>query len=97
MFRIAYNSWCNRKYSDHGIDINAALQVEGDLRSDSAFEYQPLYQAIELLKPQEKAAILLFYMEERSIKEISAIMGIPTGTVKSLLSRGRGNLKIKLK
>ena len=89
LFRIAYNSWCDRKYSFPGVDIDAARQVEDDSRSDSAFEYQPLYQAIAMLKPQEKAAILLFYMEERSIKEISAIMGVPTGTVKSLLSRGR--------
>ena len=97
LFRIAYNNWCDRKYSFRGVDIDAASQVADDLRSDSAFEYQPLYQAIALLKPQEKAAILLFYMEERSIKEISAIMGVPTGTVKSLLSRGRSNLKIRLK
>ena len=96
LFRIAYNSWCDRKYSGAGVDIDAARQAEDDSRSDSAFEYQPLYQAIALLKPQEKAAILLFYMEERSIKEISAIMGVPTGTAKSLLSRGRNNLKIKL-
>lgn len=99
LFRIAYNSWCNRKYNSRaeGLVNSDISRIQDDCSADAAFKYQHLYQAIDGLKPNEKAAILLFYMEDKSIKEISSIMGIPSGSVKSLLSRGRTNLKIKMK
>ncbi len=99
LFAIAYNSWCNRKYDSRAErleDTNAASRPD-DAASDDSFKYQALYQAISALKPDEKAAILLFYMEDKSIKEISAILKVPSGTVKSLLSRGRANLKMTIK
>lgn len=99
LFRIAWNCWCDRKYSSRAMPLDsgeARMQISDDV-ADGTFEYQALHQAIEGLKPDEKAAILLFYMEDRSIKEISAILGIPQGSVKSLLSRGRAKLRIKLK
>jgi len=100
IFRIAYNSWCDRKYVGDGsvsVDTTAALQVPDSTPADEGFRYQDLYAAIEKLCPNEKAAVILFYMEDREIKEISKIMNIPQGTVKSLLSRGRAKLRIKLK
>lgn len=99
LFKIAYNCWRNRKYSSHGEDIDSeeAGSTESGDAADDKFKYEPLYQAIAGMKPKEKAAILLFYMEDKDIKEISAIMDIPAGTVKSLLSRGRENLRIKMK
>lgn len=100
LFRIAYNTWCDRKYRGHcaeGLDSREALSLTDGAPADGRFEYEPLYQAIAGLKPKEKAAILLFYMEDKSIREIASIMNIPEGTVKSLLSRGRENLRIKLK
>lgn len=98
IFRIAYNSWCNRKYERKAcsLEYQDSASIPDEAGADDAFRYQALYQAISSLKPNEKAAILLFYMEDKSIKEISSIMDIPTGTVKSLLSRGRANLKIKI-
>lgn len=98
LFKIAYNSWCDRKYDSKSEDIGSASigLVADPSCSDDAFRHEALYQAIEGLKPNEKAAILLFYMEGRSIKEISSIMNLRQGSVKSLLSRGRANLKIKM-
>ena len=99
IFRIAYNCWCNRKYDSKTEHLeNSGAENKPDIiASDDRFRYQSLYQAISALKPNEKAAILLFYMEDKSIKEISAILGLPSGTVKSLLSRGRANLKTNMK
>ena len=37
-----------------------------------------------------------YYLEEFSVKEISELMGIPEGTVKSRLGRGREKLKQRL-
>ena len=61
--------------------------------SDSRFRYQQLYQALERIPEKEKVAIVLFYFEDKSIKEISAILDMPAGTVKYHLSSGRGHLK----
>ena len=98
IFRIAYNSWCDRKYERKvdSLDSPDSAGIPDEAGADDTFRYQALYLAISSLKPSERAAILLFYMEDKSIKEISSIMNIPTGTVKSLLSRGRANLKIKI-
>lgn len=99
VFKIAYNAWCDRRYVSRAGSLDEAepRRAAAGEAADDAFRYQALYQAIEKLKPNEKAAVLLFYMEDRSIKEISAILGVPQGTVKSLLSRGRANLRIKMK
>jgi RNA polymerase sigma-70 factor (ECF subfamily) len=65
-------------------------------RSDDSFAYQELYSAIDGLNVSERTAVLLFYMEDRPIKEISAIMNVAEGTVKAYLSRGREHLRTKL-
>jgi len=99
IFKIAYNSWRDRKYNvknSTGLDSDTVQQIPDMARADGTFQYQNLYCAIENLNCNEKTAILLFYMEDRGIKEISTIMDIPQGTVKSLLSRGRAKLRIKL-
>jgi len=46
-------------------------------------------QALTVLKPDERAAMLLFYMEDQSIEKISKIMKCPAGTIKSHLHRGK--------
>ena len=61
--------------------------------ADKKYEYQQLYAAIGSLTRQEQAVILLFYMEEKSVKEIEVITGMPSGTIRSHLSRARGHLK----
>lgn len=73
--------------------MEAAADLASADTSDRAFRYQQLYQALDKLPEKEKAAIALFYFEDRSIKEISAIMGMPQGTVKYQLSMGRAHLK----
>lgn len=56
-------------------------------------EYLDLYQAINSLKEQDKLCVLLFYMEDYSIREVSQILQIPEGTVKSRLRKARMQLK----
>lgn len=99
LFRIAYNLWCDskNKKTSCGLGNPEVVQLPSGSESDDRFKYQALYLAISSLSPGERAAVLLFYMEDKPIKEVSAIMGMPVGTIKSLLSRGRAKLKIKLK
>ena len=51
-----------------------------------------VYQSLKTLKEVERTCITLFYMEDVSIDKIAGIIGIPAGTVKSHLSRGKDKL-----
>ena len=95
LFRIAYNCYIDhhRKARLDEAPVEAALAVPADESTDAAFRYQQLYQALERLSGKEKAAIALFYFEDRSIKEIASILDMPQGTVKYHLSLGRTHLK----
>lgn len=51
---------------------------------------------VEALPEKQRTVVLLYYMEELTIKEISAVLKIPEGTVKSRLYEARKQLKKKL-
>lgn len=97
LFRIAYNCWYDQlqNYPDNeSVDLQEVRKVEDEgSTADKKYEYQQLYAAIGSLTRQEQAVILLFYMEEKSVKEIEVITGMPSGTIRSHLSRARGHLK----
>ena len=97
LFRIAYNCYIDnfRKKTPVRVDPESyeAQSIPAGDSADSRFRYQQLYQALELIPEKEKAAIVLFYFEDRSIKEIATIMDMPIGTVKYNLSVGRNHLK----
>ncbi|MDD9150003.1 MULTISPECIES: RNA polymerase sigma factor SigW [unclassified Sporolactobacillus] len=48
---------------------------------------------ISLLPEKYRSAVILKYIEDLSLKEISEIMGIPVGTVKTRIHRGREMLR----
>ena len=52
--------------------------------------------AVEKLPRKFRQVIVLYYIEEFSVKEIKQILKIPEGTVKSRLSKGRDLLRIQL-
>ena len=100
LFRIAYNCYYDhiRKSGKEGWQsleesTREAGKVEDEPSVDRKYEHQQLYMAIKQLAAHEQAVILLFYMEEKSIKEIMGIMEMPSGTVRSCLSRGRQHLR----
>ena len=97
LFRIAYNCCIDHIRKKHpeqiSIDGSESLNMPAEDVSDESFRYQQLYQALDKLPEKEKAAIILFYFEDRSIKEIASLLGIPSGTVKYHLSIGRSHLK----
>lgn len=101
IYRIACNCLIDRqrRQTTRGIalDINQACDVAAASRTDDAFDYQELYNAIDGLGMSERTVVLLFYMEDRPIKEIATIMNVAEGTVKAYLSRGREHLRKRLK
>lgn len=59
-------------------------------------ETQYLWDAIDRLAEQYRIPILLYYMEELSTNEISSLLSIPLGTVKSRLHHARKQLEKEL-
>ena len=97
LFRIAYNCYVDYSRKKHPelvpIEGKDTLNLPAEETSDAAFRFQQINQALERLPEKEKAVIILFYFEDRSIKETASILGIPSGTVKYHLSMGRAHLK----
>lgn len=59
-------------------------------------EKQIIRQAVMKLKERYQIPVLLYYMESFSIEEISGILSIPQGTVKSRLHKARKLLEKEL-
>jgi len=97
LFRIAYNTFYDYARSSH------ARQIKEDI---SSYEYMAaerkahsgvdLAAALQMLKEEERTAMLLFYMEDMPVKKIANVMGCPQSTVKSHLFRGREKLAGKI-
>ena len=72
-------------------DKNPELEVDGTIKDDI------IQKAIEKLPPKFKEVILLRDVQGFSYEEISQILNIPLGTVKSRVNRGRLKLQEDLK
>ena len=51
-----------------------------------------LVQALRTLPVRQRQAIVLHYLVDLPVAEIAQVLGVPQGTVKSLLARGRRGL-----
>lgn len=97
LFKIAYNCFIDnlRRVGPPsvGIETREAAEVAGEERSDASFRYEELQRALSRIPEKERTTIVLHYFEDLPVKEISAIMDIPAGTVKYYLSIGRNHLR----
>lgn len=55
-----------------------------------------LDRLLDRLSAQARAAVVLYYYEDRSVAEVAAALAAPEGTVKTLLSRARATLRAAL-
>ncbi|MBQ3264614.1 MAG: sigma-70 family RNA polymerase sigma factor [Ruminococcus sp.] len=75
-------------------DIGDALP---DIASrDNPYLSVEIGEAIDSLPPKIRLTVILYYVEDYSVKEIKEVLRIPEGTVKSRLSKGRELLKDRL-
>ena len=81
----AVSAWCGRPVeSPKSLAIRAA-----DIRH--------LHARLEALPLEFREVLILREMEELSYREISAVVGMPIGTVMSRLSRGRDQLAQRMR
>ena len=64
-----------------------------DPQQPKRLEVLDLAGAIEALPRERKAAIMLIAVEEMRYDEAALVLGVPLGTVRSRVSRGRNTLR----
>lgn len=74
------------------------LELPGDEKIEELLEpvrdhYNELWDIIQNLPEEYRLVIVLFYYNELSLRDITKVLDIPIGTVKSRLNRGRELLK----
>ena len=95
LYRIAYNCFredARRRKEFVGID-EEQLQAEQDPQAVDSGLRHDLMHALGLLPLHERSAVLLCCQNGLSHDEASRVLGIPLGTVKTNVLRGREKLK----
>ncbi len=83
---------------DAGPHIESAIDVEptrtrpDQLVIDAEFRTQ-VRAAVAKLPDQYRTVITLFYLEQKSYKEVADVLGLPMGTLKTHLHRARAMLR----
>jgi RNA polymerase sigma-70 factor (ECF subfamily) len=94
LFTILHNQYVNhvrhsvRSGPQSELDHDAP-QLSQPANQEKRLELRDLDRALDRLPPDQRAAILLVGLEGLPYAEVGAMLGIPVGTVRSRLSRGR--------
>ncbi|MDF3018797.1 MAG: polymerase sigma factor, sigma-70 family protein [Steroidobacteraceae bacterium] len=79
---------------DGDVELDELPAVAQD--ADFEFDLAALESGLDELPLRERETLTLFYLRELTIEQISALLEIPTGTVKSRLFRARRLLRTQL-
>ncbi len=104
MFRIMVNTAKNRMRSNWirrviSIDHGQASCIPAPEGSDPEHELlqrerrQEVIRCLRELPVKYREVMVLYYLEDLSVRQISQVLGQPSGTVKSRLLRGRDRMK----
>ncbi len=99
LFRIAYNvffDYIRSRKEVAGLEIR---EIDAACRTEQrdVGKQMDIYRGLAQLKEVERTCITLFYMDDLSVERIALVTGMPAGTVKSHLSRGKEKLSTFLK
>jgi RNA polymerase sigma-70 factor (ECF subfamily) len=79
------------------VEIEDRKQVMADDAMIGDERQRAVARAIASLPEKYRAALVLCHLEDKSYEEISEVLGLPVGTVKSRINRARNLLKEKLR
>lgn len=102
LYRVTVNlayTWVTRR-SRWLTSIEALIdRLVAPVRTNSEYQVEVselqsvIRQAIDALPPLQRMTVILYYLNDLSLKEIAYILDCPVGTVKSRLHYGREQLK----
>ncbi len=108
LYRIAYNTCIDAlrrrrgvvsldSMRENGFDIAEQHMPQPEAAAEQGEMRARLTQAIKRLPEDQRAVLILRDFQDTAYEEISAILGLPEGTVKSRLSRAREKVKNYMK
>ena len=111
LITIAVNLWKNRlrksawrkRIADVRTTGEEELSQIADVRPtveeevEKGEERKRVRECVKSLPEKQRIVIVLFYMEDMSIREIASALGIPEGTVKSRMDQAKKTLKERLR
>lgn len=83
----ARNRWRRRKTLRR--ILHRSLPPPDTAVPDSSADHVALIAAMRALPENQRVTLALFYLGDLSVNEVAETLGLPTGTVKARLSRGR--------
>src|SRR5580700_1057820 len=101
LFTILHNAHVNdvRRSVREGVNVSiedAAPLLTIQSNAIDALQLRDLERGLGKLASEQRQVILLVGLEGMRYEEVASILGIPVGTVRSRLSRGREQLRILL-
>ena len=101
LFALALNVYRShlRRFEPHFVAEEALREVTVSAPQEEIGEEQQretVRRAVSHLPPRYRDPLVLFYFSEEDVSETSRILGLPVGTVKARLHRGRELLKERL-
>jgi RNA polymerase sigma-70 factor (ECF subfamily) len=98
-FRLAQTYRSRRRSGDLPLTTKLDKQtgtvdpLENLIRNERS---RALWQAVCDLPAGERAAVVLFYQQELSVRQVAEALGVTTGTIKTFLFRARRHLRRRL-
>lgn len=101
LYKIAYNNCLDRLKKQKRRAPVVSLEITGENAAslsnvfdsiDESDKKKTINECLNLMEPEERFLLILYYLEEKSLKEISDIMNINTNNLKIKLFRGRKKL-----
>lgn len=80
--------WIKMKTSTRQMQVESLNDVPAGIKSDTGIK-----ELLDELSPAKKVLLILYYFEGLTIYEISLVLNVPQGTVKSRLHNARKELK----
>ncbi|MBI5471420.1 MAG: sigma-70 family RNA polymerase sigma factor [Ignavibacteriae bacterium] len=106
LYRIVYNvcmtKVTRKRQRPESMDVQSSLvantfvddeDVASDIRLENEEYRAILRDEVEMLPEKFRTAITLFYLEEMSYEEMTTVLNLPLGTIKTNLFRGRALLR----
>ena len=88
-YRLAVSRWRRRKRGERSPD----RAVSGRLVADAVDEsHVALVAALKQLPEAQRQALVLHHIADLPVQQVAAEVGVPEGTIKARLSRGRAAL-----